>query len=157
MAANVTLRMKLAIKIASGAAGAIGVPRAFAAHGDVVVIAGIWTLLLVDLAEQAGQQLEKAKAAKIVAVVLGGVSAFKVGFKAANTYFAYFAYTGAGTLPAMAANAGVNAGVTYIFGNASARVLLSDSIDDAAQTIALSILGFMGSALGIGTSGAPRA
>jgi len=148
---NIPLRMKTRIMWSSAAAGAVGVPGAFGAHLDLMAITAIWATLLVMLADQAGSSLDKAKAAKIVAAILAGITFFGTGFKLANTYFAY---TGIGTIPAVIANVGANAGITYLFGNAAARSFLSEGTSGPAQSIGASILAIMVSMLtGTDTSG----
>jgi hypothetical protein len=92
----IPLNMQATILRRSLVAGGIGIPGAFGAHLDVAPLAALWTEMLLRLAGQADQEMEKAKAAKIVAGVLAGIGTFKMGFKAANTYFAY---TGVGTIP----------------------------------------------------------
>lgn len=147
---EIPLNMQATIIRRSLAAGGIGIPGAFGAHLDVAPIAVVWTEMLVRLAGQARREMDKAKAAKIVAGVLAGIGIFKVGFKAANTYFAY---TGIGTVPAVLANVGVNGVATYLFGRACAQLFLSSRPLDSAESIAMSILGLIGGALGLPLDG----
>lgn len=137
----IPLNMQATILRRSLVAGGIGIPGAFGAHLDVAPLAALWTEMLLRLAGQAGQEMEKAKAAKIVAGVLAGIGTFKMGFKAANTYFAY---TGIGTVPAIVANASVNGVATYLFGRSCATLFLSSRVGDSVASIVFSILGMMG-------------
>jgi uncharacterized protein (DUF697 family) len=134
------LKMKATIVRCSMGAAGVGIPGAFAAHGDLVAIGAIWTTMLIRLATHAGENLENSKATKIVAGVFAGIGLFKVGFKLANTYFAF---TGVGTLPAMIANASVNGGVTYLFGRASGKLFLSEGFRDSTESIVQNLLSLM--------------
>ena len=131
------LRMKTTILWSATAAGAVGIPGAFAAHADVGVLVGIWTTLLIRLAYLSGEQLEKAKAAKIAAGAIGGVSAMTLGVKFGATYFAY---TGVGTVPAIVVNAGANAPLTYLFGKSAASIFLSEGTQESVAEIVKSII-----------------
>jgi uncharacterized protein (DUF697 family) len=137
---DLPLRMKTAIGWSAGLAGAVGVPGAFAAHGDVPILIGIWTTLLVRLAFLAGKDLDKGKAAKIVAGVLLAIGGFAGGVKLMTTAIAY---TGIGTIPAMVANAGANATLTYFFGRSTAKVFLSNDHLDSASAIIAAIVAIM--------------
>src|SRR4051794_16777769 len=132
--------MRTKIIWSSVTAGAVGIPGAFGAHADVLILIGIWTTLLVLLAKDAGSDLDKAKATKIVAAITVGISFFGTGFKLANTYFAY---TVLGTLPAIIANVSANGGITYLFGNAAARTFLAEGASGPAESIGANILAIM--------------
>lgn len=140
-------RMHQTIIWSSLSTAVAGVPGAFMAHGDVMIIAAIWTTMLIALAKQSGATMEKAKAAKIIAGVLAGIGGFAGGVKLANTYFAY---TGVGTVPAMIINAGANAILTYLFGKAVARVFLSDGSERPAEVIIGAILTALAGGFGVG-------
>lgn len=137
---DIPFGMRTRIICSSVTVGAVGIPGALGAHLDVVAIAGIWGNLLLMLGKQAGAEFDKAKATKIVAVILAGVGLFGTGFKLANTYFAY---TGIGTIPAVVLNAGANASITYLFGKAVARTFLAEGATGPADSIGASILALM--------------
>jgi len=148
---DIPLKMRTKIIWSAVTAGAIGVPGAFGAHADVPLLAGIWATLLVLLAKDAGAELDKAKATKIVAAIFLGISFFGTGFKLANTYFAY---TVIGTLPAIIANVGANGSITYLFGKAAARAFLAEGATGPAESIGANILAIMVAMLK-GNSGGP--
>jgi uncharacterized protein (DUF697 family) len=132
--------MKTAIGWSAGLAGAVGVPGAFVAHADVPILVGIWITLLVRLAVLAGKDLDKGKAAKIVAGVLLATGGFAGGVKLMTTAIAY---TGVGTVPAVIANAGANATLTYFFGRSTAKVFLSNDHLDSVSAIIAAIVAIM--------------
>lgn len=129
--------MKRAILWHSLAAGGVGIPGAFAAHGDLVAITAIGVTLFIQLAVKAGKQMDKATATKIVAGVLAGIGGFAGGVKLANTYFAY---TGVGTVPAIVVNAGANAGLTYLFGKAVASTFLAENTEITVEALVRNII-----------------
>ena len=119
-------------------------------------IAGIWTGMLVRLSNQAGNRMNKGKAAKVAAGVLAGIGLFKTGFKLADTYFAY---TGVGTIPAVVANAGADGTITYLFGRAAGKLFLSEDGEDSVEGLVKGILtlmvGIAHDDFGSGTSSGP--
>jgi len=131
------LRMKTTILWSAAAAGAVGIPGAFLAHADVAVLVGIWTTLLGRLAYLSGEQLEKAKAAKIAAGAIGAIASMTAGVKLGTTYFAY---TGVGTVPAIVVNAGANATLTYLFGKSAASIFMSEGTHESVAAIVKSIV-----------------
>jgi len=145
---EIPLRMKTTIAWSAASAGAIGIPGAFAAHFDIPVLVGIWSNLLVRLAIQAGRDIEKGVAAKIVAGVLLAIGGFAGGVKLMTTALAY---TGVGTVPAIIANSGANATLTYFFGRSVAKVFLSQDHRDSAGAIIAAIVAIMTG----GTNGGP--
>ena len=138
MATNLPFSMKTTIYLRSVAAGGLGIVGAFTGpHADLAGIIAIWTEMLVTLAGQAGRDLSTSKATKIAAVVCSGVAAFLTGVKVASTVFTW---TGVGTIPAVIANLGVNAVVTYSFGHAAGRIFLEKSASASDSDLASAIL-----------------
>ncbi len=135
---HIPLRMKWTIGVTATSLGAVGAFSFIAAHADIPVIAGAWGGMFVTLAMQAGRSLEKDTALKVaggILVVLGGLA---TGAKVANTYFAL---TGVGTLPAMLANIGCNAGMTILVGRASAKVFLeAESLESWEKVVNLILI-----------------
>lgn len=117
--------------------GGLGLFSAFAPHADLGVITTAWTAMFVTLAVQTGHKLSKDTALKIVGGILLGVGGIAGGAKLANTYFAY---TGIGTIPAMLANAGANATITYLVGKAAAKTFIEMETLESVERIVASIL-----------------
>ncbi len=136
------IRMQSAIIWSAVGAGGAGIPGAFGAHVDLGALALIWTGLLLRLGYLAGVKLDEGKAAKIAAGVITALGGFVGGVKLANTYFAY---TGVGTIPAVVANMGANATLTYLFGRSAAKIFLSngmhDSVTEIVKVIIFSMIG----------------
>lgn len=110
------------ITSAAALAGAVGVPGSFAAHADVWVLGLVWAGLFTTIADATGTTFTRHERTRIIKGVLAGAAAFIGGMKAATTVIAY---TGVGTIPAMLANASINATFTYTFGMALYQVFSS--------------------------------
>lgn len=82
-------KMNATILWTAGSLGGMGLFTAFAAHADIAVITAAWATMFVTLAVQAGHQLEKNKAVKIITGVLLGMGGLAGGMKLATAYFAY--------------------------------------------------------------------
>jgi hypothetical protein len=129
--------MQRSILWTAASLGGVGLFGAFAAHADLIAIAPGWGGLLVKLAQQSGKALDKERALKIATAVILGVGGFAGGIKLATTTLSY---TGIGTVPAMLANAGTNAVLTYLFGRAAAHTFLEGDLQESAETLARAIL-----------------
>lgn len=129
--------MKRTIILYTGGLGVEGFFGVFTPHWDVPIIIGAWTAMFGRLYNQAGTRLDKHTRRKIAAGVFLGIGGIAGGVKVANTTLAY---TGVGTGPAMVANAGTNAIVTYLVGYAAARVFLSTDPGTPAREIVKAIL-----------------
>jgi uncharacterized protein (DUF697 family) len=117
-------------------AGAVGVPGAVSFGLDVTAMTGIWTAMLIAIADKSAHRTDKVFAAKVVAGVLAGVGAYLTGSKIAVGLLNLI--PGAGTLAAMGVNSGLNALFTYRFGHAMSSLFDKGTFDtsDAASATA---------------------
>lgn len=142
---DVPSNMNMTIIRTAAGLGVVGLFSAFAGpHADLLAIAPTWSGLLVKLADQSGQHLDKDTALKIASGVLMGVSAFGGGVKLASSAFAY---SGVGTLPAVILNGGLNAVLTYLFGRAAAQVFLEEDLSQSVENLIRAILAILGGVL----------
>jgi len=106
--------------------------------------------MIMALAIQADIEMDKVTAMKLTTSILLSIGSFLGGTKLAVQAFSY---TGVGTVPAMLANGGINAGITYLTGKAIAATLIRekgvDSVEDFARVIVKTVL----LALGLGGDG----
>jgi hypothetical protein len=105
---------------ASAAAGALGVPGAFAFGADVPILIGIWTLGAVMIVDKAGATTTKAQLKAFVTSTISGAALFMAGSKLATAIFHLL--PGPGTLAAMGVNSSLNALFTYRFLRSVAKV-----------------------------------
>jgi hypothetical protein len=108
------LRMRWTVIATAAGLGAEGLGSAFLGPGaDLMIIATAWAGMIGALAGIADVKLDKITALKIATTILVSFGSFVGGSKLAVQAFAY---TGVGTLPALVANGGINAVVTYLTG-----------------------------------------
>lgn len=141
------LKIKTCIARSSFAAAAVGVPGAFAAHGDIPVLTGIWANMIYRLAKHSECPMDMATAARIAGSIAVSMAAMSAGVKAANSYFAY---TGVGTLPAIVANAGANGVGTWLVGRACADVMVEKDLERMAEKVIKIVVGVMTGKGGMG-------
>ena len=125
---HIPLGIKTSIIRHSIGGAAIGVPGAFAAHGDVAFLSLLWSKMIYTIADKSGAEMDKKTIFKIAATVGAAAGTASAGVKIANTYFAA---TGVGTPFAMAANASANGVATYLIGNTAANFILKNNLDPA--------------------------
>jgi len=99
---------KQIINNAALAAGGLGVPGIFLPGVDMVGVAGVWTKMMIDLANESGHQVDMEFAGKVITSVLAGASLYMGGSKLMTTLLTY---TGVGAIPA----AGINAMFNWIY------------------------------------------
>lgn len=141
---GLTLRMKTTILTTSLGLGAVGVFGAFAAHSDILAIAPAWVAMFASISEDAGVHVDRDKLLKIATGVLLGVGGLLGGMKMANTYFAY---TGIGTIPAVVANAGMNAVATWLAGRAWGHIVLEEDLEQSVENLVRAMMASIGVAL----------
>lgn len=134
---KVPTNMRRTIFWTSAGLGAEGLVGVFTAHADVGVITAAWVAMFVTLAHQAGREMDKDQALKIVAGIVVAIGGLAAGVKIANTWLVY---TGVGTLPAMLCNLGTNAVMTYIIGMSAARVFLASDRSVTANEMIRAII-----------------
>ncbi len=98
---------------ATWAAGAIGVPGAFAFGADIPVLIGIWTTGGVMIAERAGRAVSKDQVAKAATSAVAGAAALFAGSRLASFLFGFL--PGPGTVAGIGLNSSLNAYYTYGF------------------------------------------
>jgi hypothetical protein len=122
---GITFPMKLCILKNAASAGFVGIPGAFFAHGDIPVLAGIWTNMFFRLAKHANRNLDMKTAGRLALTTATALSVAATGVKVMNTVVAH---TGLGAPFAMAANASANAGATYLIGTTAADLLIKNKL-----------------------------
>jgi len=132
-----TKKMKSIVRWAALGLGAEGFFGVFAAHADLGAITAAWITMFIALAAEAGTELDKATAMKIATGIVVGIGGMAAGIKMAE---AWLAYTGVGTIPAMLCNAGTNAIMTYMIGNAAARVFVAQDGSACAEEVVKAIM-----------------
>lgn len=98
------------------AAAGIGVPGAFVPGIDVAAMAGIWTNMIIQIANKAGKPMSRDKAGKFVTAIASGVGGY-VGGSLLFTKLLH-AIPGVGTGAAIGINALLNGIYTYRLGKA---------------------------------------
>jgi hypothetical protein len=121
-----------------GGTAAFGVAGAFAGpHADVPAIIGSWSVMVGSLAKDAGMTMSGDDALKLAAGVATGVSLALAGVKFATMAFTW---SGIGTVPAVVANCGLNAAVTYLFGRSVAVTFRGSDRYASVETIIRKVL-----------------
>jgi|SRR5271166_2029602 len=131
------------------AGGAIG-PGA-----DLIVIAPVWTGMVVALAGQAGTSMDNQTAKKLCVAVATGVGTFFAGTKIASTVAAWLLAlptAGLSVIANMGANAALNATLTRAFGRAVALYFLQADKIESVDVAARILIAFVGLEFGIPTS-----
>ena len=104
----------------AAAAGALGVPGAFAFGADVPVLMGIWATGALMISKRAGFQTSEEQVKGLVTSSLGGLALYLTGAKLASKLFHLL--PGPGTLAAIGVNSSLNALFTYRFLRSVAKV-----------------------------------
>lgn len=94
-------------------AGGLGVGTVFVPLADMVVMGTIWTSLLIQIADEAGHTLDENYAKKFAASVVKGTLFYMAGSRLATWVVSL---TGIGAPGAMAVNAALNYGYTWLMG-----------------------------------------
>jgi len=127
---SIPLSMRTCVLRHTIAAGAIGVPGAFAAHADIPFLIALWAKMFYELAEKTENGLDKKAALRLATALGTAVGTTAAGAKAANTYFT--AVSGGLALPfTIAVNSSANALGTYIIGMAAADLLTKKELTAA--------------------------
>ena len=100
--------------------------------------------MFASISEDAGVHVDRDKLLKIATGVLLGVGGLLGGMKMANTYFAY---TGIGTIPAVVANAGMNAVATWLAGRAWGHIVLEEDLEQSVENLVRAMMASIGVAL----------
>lgn len=144
---GVPMNMRWTVIWASVGLGLEGGGSAFLGPGaDLVVITTAWVAMIVTLAAQADVDIERNTIVKIVGALLISLGGFIGGTKLA---IQGFALTGIGTIPAIVANVGINAVVTYTVGMAVARLFIQKSRVDSIELFVQAVVGAVLAALGL--------
>ena len=126
-------------------AGALGAAGTIAMHADVVVLAGLWTLMILALANHYKIKLSRRDALKIATALAAASTAFAIGFYAAT---AYFALSVIGIPAVMAANVAMDAILTCTAGVAVSMVFASGGGKEGLLKTILAVFGAFLSKLG---------
>ena len=152
---KVSLRMRWTVITAALALGVEGSGSAFTGPGaDLTIIGSAWAVMIVALALQAGVSLDRSTALKIATAMLMSFGSFLGGSKLA---IQAFALTGVGTLPAIGANCGINAGITYLAGMAIATILVQENRITSVESFAGAVVTAVLASLGLHSGGTPSA
>ncbi len=139
---NIPFGMNATIVKTSLAAGGVGIPGAFGGpHVDVPALIGLWAVMFVRLADQAGSALDRHTATKLATGVALAVGGFGSGVKLATTAFAA---TGIGTVPALIANISLNAVVTWLVGRAAAHIFTENDTEQTVENLVRAIVAMLG-------------
>jgi len=98
---------------AAGAAGAVGIPGAFAFGADVPILIGIWIAGAAAIVDKAGHSASDAQLKALATSALAGAASFVAGSKLAAKLFHLL--PGPGTLAAIGVNSSLDAFFTYRF------------------------------------------
>lgn len=115
------------VKVATAAAGAVGVPGAFSFGLDVTALSAIWITMIISIADKSGHKVDKSFAGKLAAGLLAGVAAYIAGSKLAIGLLHLI--PGAGTLAAIGVNSLLNALYTYKMGHALSNLFDKGGFD----------------------------
>jgi hypothetical protein len=117
---SVPNRFRSIVGGASLAAGAVGVPGAFAFGADVPVLIGIWASGAALIVDEAGGSFSKEDLVPLATATVTGTATFIAGSKLAAKLF--HLVPGPGTLAAIGVNSFLDAFFTYRFLRAVAKV-----------------------------------
>ncbi len=107
-------------------AGGLGSVTVFLPLSDVVAVGGIWTSLLIKTARVCGHEVDGTYAKKFAIAIARGTLLYVAGSRLGT---ALVAWTGLGTPAAMAANAALNFGYTWLLGGFLSEQFKSKEID----------------------------
>lgn len=140
-------RTHVKILKASAVTAGFGIGGAFLGpQADVPAIIATWVMLMGILAEDAGVEMTRESAIKIVTAVSSGVALALTGIKAGSLVFAW---SGIGTVPALILNCGLNATVTFFFGRSVAAAFQATTKVDSVDAFARNILAVVLASLGL--------
>ena len=108
------------VDAAALAAAGAGVPGTFTPGFDLVAIGGIWTSMMVAIAEKSGHEVDRAFAAKTISAVGAGIVAYSAGSKILT--FGLLTIPGAGWITAVTMNGALNYWYTKRLGKALAEM-----------------------------------
>lgn len=131
------------VKNSAKAAATAGVSGAINPFLDTAAVAGIWTNMIIKIAQASGHQMSVATATKFVTTVASGVAAYKVGSKLFSTII--WLIPGIGWLGAMGVNSTLNYLFTYKLGKVTSGLFGKPGFDygsavDVATYVVLPML-----------------
>jgi uncharacterized protein (DUF697 family) len=107
-------------------AGGLGTVTVFVPFADLAVIATVWTSLLIQIAETAGHAINNKYAKKFAVALVKGILLYVAG---SNIGTRLLAWTGLGAPAAMALNAGLNYGYTWLLGGFLIKQFSQPNVD----------------------------
>ena len=132
-----------------GGVGALAGP--FGPGTDLPIIGASWVTMTMQLAEEAGHDLDRQTVKKICIAVATGAGSFIAGSKIATTAAGWIAalFTGGASLLVSAAgNAALNAAFTRAYGRACAKYFLQTDEIPASQVAVAALIAMVGAELG---------
>lgn len=136
--------------------GGVGIVGGILGPGtDLPAIAASWVAMTMQIAGEAGHDVDEKMVAKLTAAVATGAGSFYLGSKVAATAGGWIgaAFTGGVSLIFMVAgNVALNAAFTESYGKACARYFLQANEVDPADIVAKVIIEMMLHSIGVTTA-----